>query len=68
MKNDSPLTPEEWRCYEWCASMLEEEHLLECQNEAEEIACKEAFDPKAYEELLRLLVRVRVHELSRLQP
>ena len=47
MSDNSPLTPEEQKRLEWCLSILDEENLLECQEEAEEIAYKEANESKA---------------------
>jgi len=64
MNKKSPLSLKEQEQLEWCLSILEEENIQECQDEAEEIAYKEAYGPRAYEELLPLLVKLRVHELT----
>ena len=50
---------------EWCLSILEDEHVSECMDEAEEIACKEYYASEAYEDLLSLLVTLRLAELER---
>lgn len=65
MSDKSPLTPEEQKRLDWCLSVLEEENVAECEEEADEIACKEFYAPKAYEELLPLLVKLRVQELKK---
>jgi hypothetical protein len=41
MSNNSPLTPEERERLGWCLSILEEETIADCRDEAEEIACRE---------------------------
>jgi hypothetical protein len=63
-KKSNPLTAEEKRMLDWCLSILEEEHILECQEEANEIATKEAFAENAYFDLLPILVKLRVNELK----
>jgi hypothetical protein len=62
--NKHPLTLEETERYEWCLSVLDEEHIVECQDEADVIAQNEANAPRAYQELLPLLVKMRVHQLE----
>lgn len=64
MSEHSVLTSEELQRYQWCLSVLEEEQVVECQDEADVIARREANAPRAYDELLPLLVKMRVHELE----
>jgi hypothetical protein len=64
MSDASPLTPQESERLEWCLSILEDENVAECQDEATEVACKEFYGAKAYEELLPLLVKIKLDELS----
>ena len=63
MIDKSPLTPEERERLQWCLSILDEENVVECQDEAEVIAYKEAMASEAYFDLLPLLVTLRVREL-----
>jgi hypothetical protein len=63
MNNQSPLTPEERERLNWCLEVLEEEHIVECQDEAEGIAYREAMPSAAYSDLLPLLVKLRAQEL-----
>ncbi len=44
--------------------LLDEEYIWACQDEADLIAWAEANMPKAYEQLLPLLVKMRVHEFE----
>lgn len=65
MNNQSPLTPEEQERLNWCLEVLDEEHIVECQDEADMIAYKEAMAPEAYFDLLPLLVKLRVQEIKK---
>jgi hypothetical protein len=65
MNNQSPLTPEERERLEWCLSILDEENVVECQDEAHQLAYKEAMASKAYFDLLPLLVKLRVQEIKK---
>jgi hypothetical protein len=47
----------------WYLEVLEEEHIVKCQDESEMIAYKVAMASKAYSDLLPLLVKLRVQEL-----
>lgn len=65
MNDESPLTPEERERLEWCLSILDEENVVECQDEADQLAYKEATASKAYFDLLPLLVKLRVQEIKK---
>ena len=57
------LTPDELQRLEWCRSIMSEEVVVECQDEAEQIANEEFCSSKAYDQLLLLLVKIRFHRL-----
>jgi hypothetical protein len=65
MNDESPLTPDERERLQWCLSILDEENVVECQDEADQLAYKEAMASKAYFDLLPLLVKLRVQEIKR---
>jgi hypothetical protein len=48
MSERSPLTSEEQQRLNWCLEVLDEENIVECQDEAEVIAYKEANASEAY--------------------
>ena len=62
MKGQNGLTPDEQDRLDWCLSVLDEEHGVECDCEANQIALKESNARKAYADLLALLVRLKVRE------
>ena len=65
MKHDSPLTPEERKLYEWCLEVLDEDQLAELDSEAETFAAAEFYAPKAAEEILPLLVKLKLYQLEK---
>jgi len=67
MSHKSPLTPAESHQLEWCLSILAEENVVECQDEAETIAHQQFHASKAYDDLLPLLVKIKLDELQRLE-
>lgn len=58
------MTDEELRQLEWCQANLEEEHIVEVEEEALEIAAKEINAPVAAERLRDLLVSVLVRNAN----
>jgi len=65
MNDELPLTPEERERLDWCLSILDEENVVECQDEADQLAYQEAMASKAYFDLLPLLVKLRVQEIKK---
>lgn len=57
------LTPEEQRQLEWCYSVLSEERIAECEEEADQQAYKEANAERAADTLMPILTKLKTAQI-----